>query len=236
MPSSRVTVGYSPDREPEPVPPYTGLVADQPKVFTLAPSPKGSSPSFFSRTKPSSAMSSHRALASWMLPSLMLPPPRRAMLTMPYSGPVRIISTMITRATTKAIQAEPRTRPFRGFWSLTAAMVTTTASTRTTARAIRCPWIRPSVTFTSSMLMPNIFLPPHSHFGGRFPPAEESVAHLSHLRRRIAQTAVFSAQSAFGIGRFAQQAPPRFVKSNNTGALFHFFSSGITRRISNHPS
>ena len=133
-----MTVGYSPDREPEPVPPYTGLVADQPKVFTLAPSPRGSRPpSFLSSTKPSSAMSSHRALASVTLCSLMSPLPRRAMPTMPYSGPVRIMSTMITSATMKPIQAEPLAMPLVGLGSFMAATVTATATTSTTARAMR---------------------------------------------------------------------------------------------------
>ena len=219
MPSSRVTVGYSPDREPDPVPPYTGLVADQPKVFTFAPSPRGSRPpSFFSRTKPSSAMSSHSALASLMLPSLMSPPPRRAMLTMPYMGPVRIRLTMITRATTKAIHALPRTRPFRGFWSLMAAMVATMASTRTTAMAIRCPCIKPIAFFTSSMLMPNIVLPPHSLFGGRFPPVRTVYHSFSACGVDLRKLRVFSFNLHSALAIPHNTSPRVFGKVNNAGA------------------
>ena len=142
-----------------------GLVADQPKVFSLVPFARGREPSFFSRMMPSSAMSVHSSEASLMDSSLMLPETSgfRAMFTMENMGPLRIMLTTMIRTSANAIQVVPRANLRAGFSFLPTTRLATMASTSATPRMISSVCMERSTGMMSSGLkdsVRNIFLPP----------------------------------------------------------------------------
>ena len=134
----RVTLSYLSDMEPEPVPPYTGLVEDQPNTFSLVSVVTGRVPSFFNSTMPSLAISEQSSMASLPLSSLMEPEPVAREIRVDM-GPKQTRLMVMASAASTATPAWARIMYFLDLDSFFAAKLTMramTASATTTPKKI----------------------------------------------------------------------------------------------------